>query len=68
MGERTSYIVSDPALWLSADRRLLDSGKATPGAARQEQGVSTARNKGGHIRKNNKPTTQPYDQKRLATI
>jgi hypothetical protein len=27
-----------------------------PGAARQEQGMSTAWNMGGHIRKNNKPT------------
>jgi hypothetical protein len=39
----------------------LDHGKATPGTAglgEARQGV--ARNKGGHIRKNNKPTTTTW--------
>jgi hypothetical protein len=38
------------------------------GQGKAWRGLSEAWNKGGHIRKNNKPTTQPYDQKRLATI
>ena len=38
------------------------------GRGKAWRGMSKARNMGGHIRKNNKPTTQPYDQKRLATI